>query len=385
MKRTISTWAYCFTLLVCSHVWESVADCIHMGFVCFLVWESIADCIHMGLLFYSFGLLPCVRVRCGLYSHGLTVLLFWFAPLCESSLWTVFTWAYWFILLVCSLVWESVADCIHMGLLFYSFGLLPYVRVCCGLYPHGLSVHVFVMYLSHAWESAANCTTWAVCVCDVLVSCMRVRCGLYHIACVSVMYLSHVRESAVDCTARAYCFTILICSLVWESIPYGIHMGLLFYSFGLLPYVRVCCGLYPHGLSVHVFVMYLSHAWESAANCTTWAVCVCDVLVSCMRVRCGLYHIACVSVMYLSHVRESAVDCTARAYCFTILICSLVWESIPYGIHMGLLFNSFGLLPCVRVRCKLHPYGDCGVLSPCVRVHCRLYPHLEFFPCVSLL
>ena len=52
---TVSTWAYCFSL---------------------------------------FGLLPCVRVRCGLYPHGLTDLLFWFAPLCESPLQTVSTWAY---------------------------------------------------------------------------------------------------------------------------------------------------------------------------------------------------------------------------------------------------------------------------------------------------
>ena len=164
--RTVSTWAYCFTLLVCSLVWESAADRIHMGLLFYslgflLVWESVADCIHMGLLFYSFGLLPClrvhcgqyphglthllpcVRVRCGLYPHRFTVLLFWFSPLCESPFWTVSTWAYCFTLLVCSLVWESVADCIHMGLLLYSFGLLPCVGVRCRLYPHGLTVLLF--------------------------------------------------------------------------------------------------------------------------------------------------------------------------------------------------------------------------------------------------
>ena len=52
----------------------------------------------MGLLFYSFGLLPCVRVRCGLYSHGFTILHFWFAPMCESLLRTVSTWVYYFTL-----------------------------------------------------------------------------------------------------------------------------------------------------------------------------------------------------------------------------------------------------------------------------------------------
>ena len=60
----------------------------------------------MGLLFYSFGFLPCVRVSCGLYPHGLIniVSLFWFAPLCESQLWTVSTRAYCFTSLVFSLV-----------------------------------------------------------------------------------------------------------------------------------------------------------------------------------------------------------------------------------------------------------------------------------------
>ena len=53
-------------------------------------------------LFNSFGLLPSVRVCCGLYSHEFTILLIWFAPMCESPLWTVFTWVYYFTLLVCS-------------------------------------------------------------------------------------------------------------------------------------------------------------------------------------------------------------------------------------------------------------------------------------------
>ena len=75
-----------------------------MGLLIYSFWfapkcESVADCIHIGLLIYSFGLLPCVRVCCGLYPHGLTDLLF----------------------LVCSQVRESVADCIHMGLLLYSW------------------------------------------------------------------------------------------------------------------------------------------------------------------------------------------------------------------------------------------------------------------------
>ena len=101
LLQTVSTWDYCFTLLVFSLVWESVANCIHLLFYYFFfVWESIADCIHISLLLHSFSLLPCVQVRGGLYPHGLTALLFWFAPLCESPLQTVSTWAYCFILLL---------------------------------------------------------------------------------------------------------------------------------------------------------------------------------------------------------------------------------------------------------------------------------------------
>ena len=135
--------------------------------VCSHVCESVADCIHMGLLLYSLDFLPCVRVCCGLYLHGLTVLLSWFAPLCESLLRTVSTWTYCFTLLVCSLVRESAADCIHMGLLFCSFGFLPCVRVRCGLYPHGLTVLLFSF--SPLCESPLRTvSTWAYC-CMILV------------------------------------------------------------------------------------------------------------------------------------------------------------------------------------------------------------------------
>ena len=97
----------------------------------------------MGLLFYSFSLLPCVRVRCGPYPHGLTDLLFWLSPLCESPLRTVSTWAYSFPFLVFSLVRESVVDCIHISLLLYYLCWLPCARVRCGLYSHGFIVSLF--------------------------------------------------------------------------------------------------------------------------------------------------------------------------------------------------------------------------------------------------
>ena len=186
---------------------------------CFsFAWESVADCIYMGLLFYSFGLLPCVRVHGRLYPHGLTVLLFWFSLLCESLLRSVCTWAYCFTLLVFSLVWESVVDCMHMGLLFYSSGLLPCVVLCCGLYPHGLTVLIL----------------------------------LFAPLCESLLR---------TVSAWAYWFTLLVFSLVWESVASCIHMGLLFYCFGLLPCVRVRCGLYPYALTV--LLSSFSHLCES--------------------------------------------------------------------------------------------------------------------------
>ena len=93
----------------------------------------------MGLLFHSFGLLPCVRVRCGLYPHGLTVLLFLFAPMCESPLRTVSTWAYSF-----------------------SVCLLPCVRVRCGLYPHGFTVLLF-LFAPMCESPLRTVSTWAYC------------------------------------------------------------------------------------------------------------------------------------------------------------------------------------------------------------------------------
>lgn len=61
---------YCYVHL---RVFLTVPTCT----VCSHVWEYVVDCIHMGLLFHSFGLLQCVRVHCGLHPHGFTVLLFW--------------------------------------------------------------------------------------------------------------------------------------------------------------------------------------------------------------------------------------------------------------------------------------------------------------------
>ena len=88
--------------------------------------ESSLRTVSTGAYCFSlFGLLPCVRVRCGLYPHGLTDLLF----------------------LVCSQVRESVADCIHMGSLIYSFWYAPCVRVHCGLHPYGLTVLLLVCSL----------------------------------------------------------------------------------------------------------------------------------------------------------------------------------------------------------------------------------------------
>ena len=129
------------------------------------------DCVHLGLLFYSFGFLPCVRVYCKLYPHGLTDLLFWFSPLYESLLSTVSTLAYCYTLLVGFLVQESVADRIHTGLLFHSFSLFLCVRVRCTLYPNGLTVLLF--WFSPLCESPLRTvSTWAYCF--TLLVCSRV-------------------------------------------------------------------------------------------------------------------------------------------------------------------------------------------------------------------
>ena len=288
--RTVFTWAYYFTLLVFSLVWESVANCIHMGLlfhslvfslvwesvadcihmgllICCLVWESVANCIHIGLVFYSFGLLPCVRVHWGLYPHGLTDLLFWFAPLCDSPMQTASTWACCFTLLACSLVsesfancihmglliccleWESVADCIHMGLLFYSFGLLPCVRVCYRLYSHGFTVLLF--WFAPLCESPLwTVSTWSYC---------------FTLLAYSLVWLSNA-----DCIHMG----LLICCLVWESVADCIHMGLLFYSFGfLLCAAWSTCGVW------YFIPMYKSWLWMVS----TCGVCMFSPCVSLLQ------------------------------------------------------------------------------------------------------
>ena len=116
----------------------------------------------MGLLIYSFGFVLCVRVRCGLYPHGLTVFLFWFSPLCESLLWIVSTLAYCYTIFVRFLVQESVADCIHTGLLFHSFGLFLCVRVRCALYPNGHTVLLFCFF-PLCESSLQTVSTWTYC------------------------------------------------------------------------------------------------------------------------------------------------------------------------------------------------------------------------------
>ena len=186
-----------------------------------------------------FGLLPCVRVRCRLYPHGLTVVLFWFAPLCERLLWTVSTFL--------SLNLSHL--CFHLGKRWKRLEmttraacvcdvLVPCVRVRCRLYhmgcvclwctclmresllrtvPHGL--HVSVMYLSHAWESTADCITWATCVCDVLVPYMRVCSRLYHMDCVCLWCTCPVRKSPLWAVPHGLTvFYSLVFSLVCKSL-----------------------------------------------------------------------------------------------------------------------------------------------------------------------
>ena len=93
----------------------------------------------MGLQFYSFGLLPCVRVRCGLYPHGFTILLFWLAPKRESPLRTD-----------------------PHGLTVLSFGLLPCVRVRYGLYSHEFTI-LLIWFAPLCESSLRTVSTWAFC------------------------------------------------------------------------------------------------------------------------------------------------------------------------------------------------------------------------------
>ncbi len=162
-------------------------------------------------------------------------------------------------------------------------------------------------------------------VCDVVVPCVRVHCGLYHMGCVCV------------------------CAVV---VPYvRVHCGL--YHMGYVCLLWCNCPMHesplrtvPHGLCLSV--TYLFHAWESAADCTTWSVFICDILVPCVRVRCRLWHMGCVCVcdVVVPYVR---VHC--RLYhmglLFYSLVFSLVWESIADCIHM---WSALSL--CERVvRC----------------------------------
>ena len=80
-----------------------------------------------------------------------------------------------------------------MGLLLYSFGFLPCVRVHCGPYPHGLTLYAF----------------------DFL-PCVRVRCGLYpHGLTVVLFWFSPLCESPLRTVSTwAYCCTLLVFSLV---------------------------------------------------------------------------------------------------------------------------------------------------------------------------
>ena len=83
----------------------------------------------MGLLFYSLCFLSSVRVSCGLYPHGLTVLLSWFSSLCESPLRTVSTRGVWCFILTCQSPLRTVSTC-GVCLLFPSvvLGSIPVLR-----------------------------------------------------------------------------------------------------------------------------------------------------------------------------------------------------------------------------------------------------------------
>ena len=113
-------------------------------------------------------------------------------------------------------------------------------------------------------------------VCDVVAPCVRVCCGLYHLGCVYLWHTCPMRESPL------------------RTVPPGLCVS----------------------------VIYLSHVWESAADCTTWAVCVCGVLAPCVTVRCGLYHMGCVCLWCTCPMR----DCPLR--------------TVPHGLTVLLFWFS---------------------------------------------
>ena len=139
-----------------------------------------------------------------------------FAPMCETLLRTVSTWVYCFTFLVCSLVWESAADCIHMGLLFYSLGFLPCVRVRCGLYPHV--------------------------ECGVLSPRVRVHCRLYtHVECACFPQCELVVRCA--CFFRQVLTQSFLKDRFEGTLPSNIGMTLLGISLVLLftlPFYTLC-------------------------------------------------------------------------------------------------------------------------------------------------
>ena len=138
---------------------ESVVDCIQTGLLIYSFWfvpkcESLLETVSTWVYCYSlFGLLPCVRVYCGLHPHRLTDLLF---LVCSHACVRVrcglhphrFTDLHF---LVCSQVWESVVDCMHMSLLFYSIWFALMCELSVSVMQAGVTCASFSNYTAWKW------------------------------------------------------------------------------------------------------------------------------------------------------------------------------------------------------------------------------------------
>ena len=217
--------------------------------------------------------------------------------MCESPLQTVFTWAYCFTTaLVCSLVWESVADCIHMGLLFYSFGLLPI-----------------------AWESVADCNHMGLLFCSFDAFCgalpdIRSTGMFFWGSCIPIAY-AYCYFCTQYLTSEYLSWTSGCKSHQQPAMGMCLLKGSVYYPW-MAAFLRCLSG----GQSRKTFLSLnlsnlsfpLGKRWKrlemSRALMMTWTGgCAIEnnleVLVPCVRVRCGLYHVGLLFCSFVFRVR----------------------------------------------------------------------------------
>ena len=88
--------------------------------------------------------------------------------------------------------------------------------------------------------------------------------------------------------------------------------------------------------------------------CTTWAVCVCAVLVPCVRVRCGLYHMGCVFLCCTRPMRESPLRTVPHGLCVSVLYSYRVHVCTERGITVS-MFVGLTMPSSHRLRNSTEP------------------------------